>query len=431
MQQRMRKVLIVPSGTEIGLEAHEALVRRRDLELVGAESTDNSHASFVFRRNYRIPPFDGPDFAGSVGAIVRSEGISYILPAHDDVQLQLLQSGASVGCPILSSPVETVEITRFKSRTYAVLAGAVPVPHHWSAENPPPRGLPFPVFVKPDRGQGSQNTFLCRTPQELHAVLHANSGMVICEYLPGREVTVDCFSDRERGLLLAEPRLRVRTRAGISVRSVAIAIPEARSHALAISGRLALHGTWFFQLKERSEGDWVLLEVGARLPGGATFQRMKGINLALLMIHEQERMPLELITYPLDVVMDRAFISRFAFKVDYDTLYVDFDDTLCIKGAPNLDLTALLVEARHRGKRLVLLTRNSGKCADWLEQHGIAGLFHQVTLLDRQAPKAAFLDSRSILVDDSFAERKACHEAGRLCVDSDVASALITQLQKS
>ena len=37
------------------------------------------------------------------------------------------------------------------------------------------------------------------------------------EYLPGRELTVDCFSDRERGVLFARARPRERTRAGISM----------------------------------------------------------------------------------------------------------------------------------------------------------------------------------------------------------------------
>jgi len=38
-------------------------------------------------------------------------------------------------------------------------------------------------------------------------------------------VTVDCFSDRETGLLYADARLRVRTRAGISVRAAHIDLP--------------------------------------------------------------------------------------------------------------------------------------------------------------------------------------------------------------
>ena len=128
--------------------------------------------------------------------------------------------------------------------------------------------------------------------------------------------------------------------------------------------------------------------------------------------------------------MDRAFISRFKFEVAYETIYVDFDDTLSIKDEPNLDVVALVVAARHRGKRLVLLSRNKGDCMDWLRQHGLAQLFHHTILLDQQTPKHSYMEPSSILIDDSFSERKACHEAGRLCVDSDAASALTMQLRK-
>jgi carbamoyl-phosphate synthase large subunit len=425
-----RKVLIIPSGTEIGLEAHDALHRRRDLEVFGAESTDNTHASFVYRNNQHVRNFDHPEFVESVNKIITRQKIDCVLPAHDDVQLALLQAGSSLACPVLSSPLETVEVTRFKARTYAVFKDALPVPMLWPAAAREVEDSCFPLFLKPDRGHGSQNTHICYDRSQLTSILGRQNDMLVCEYLPGREVTVDCFSDRNRGLLLVEPRLRGRTRAGISVRSTRLLVPQAGAYAEIIAARLRLFGAWFFQLKERSPGDWVLLEIGARLPGGATYQRLKGINLPLLTIFEHERQPLEILSYPLEVTMDRAFISRFKFDLAYETIYVDFDDTLSIREGPNLELVMLLVAARHHGKRLVLLSRNKGDCTDWLRQHGLADLFHHLVLLDRHVPKHSYMEPSSILIDDSFSERKACHEAGRLCVDSDAASALTMQLRK-
>lgn len=425
----MRRVLIVPSGTEIALEAHDALCRRRDVELVGAESTSNSHASFVFAANDYVPPFDSPSFAESIDSIVRRRAVTHILPAHDDVQLALLQAGSAISAPVLSSPLETLEITRLKSRTYSVLANALPVPRTWDAVPASMSMLPYPVFAKPDRGQGSQNTHLCRDSRELENVLKSNTGMLVCEYLPGREVTVDCFSDRENGLLLAEPRLRLRTRAGISVRTISVSIPQVREFAERIAARLRLFGTWFFQLRERATDEWVLLEVGARLPGGATYQRLRGVNLPLLTIFEHERAKIEILSYPWGpLLMDRAFVSRFQFDVAYEAIFVDFDDTLAIRGAPNLDLVGLLVAARHHAKRIVLLTRNKGDCHSWLEAHGLTSLFHDIVLIDKASPKHKFMHGRSILIDDSFSERRECFHAGKLCVESDAALALTSQL---
>lgn len=423
----MKNVLVIPSGTEIALEIHEALYRRRDLQLFGAESTHNSHADFVFRRNSWVPYCEEDKFIGAVCDLINQHSIDYLFPAHDDVQLTLLRACTHLPCPIVSSPLETVEITRFKSRTYDRLRDILRVPTLLdSASNE----LDYPVFAKPDRGHGSRNTYLCRNRKQLDAALQHSDDMLVSEYLPGREVTVDCFSDRDRGLLFVDSRLRTRTRAGISVRSEPLEVRDMREIAEKIASRLRFFGAWFFQLRERTPGDWFLLEIGARLAGGATYQRLRGVNLPLLTLFEHERRHVKILAQPFELTMDRAFVSRFRFEFDYRTLYVDFDDTLCLRGEPNPDLVALVVMARHRGKKIVLLSRNEGNCRSWLEDHGISGLFDRIILLDRETSKHAHIEAGSLLIDDSFAERKACREAGVICFDADAAQALLQHLQR-
>ena len=421
-------MLVMPSGTEIALEIHEALYRRRDLQLFGAESTHNSHADFVFKRNSRVPYCEEDEFIGAVHRLINQHSIDYLFPAHDDVQLALLRARTHLPCTIVSSPLETVEITRFKSRTYDRLRDILLVPALHDSANID--ALDYPVFAKPDRGHGSRNTYLCRNREQLDVALQRSNDMLVSEYLPGREVTVDCLSDRDRGLLFVDSRLRTRTRAGISVRSEPLEVPGAREIAEKIASRLRFFGAWFFQLRERTSGEWFLLEIGARLPGGATYQRMRGVNLPLLTLFEHERRRVEILVQRFDVTMDRAFASRFRFEIDYPTLYIDFDDTLCLRGEPNPDLVALVVMARHRGKKVVLLSRNDGNCHSWLKVHGIAALFDQIILLDRETPKHAHIEAGSVLIDDSFAERRTCHEAGIICFDTDAAKALVQHLQR-
>jgi carbamoyl-phosphate synthase large subunit len=424
----VKNVLVIPSGTEIALEIHEALYRRRDLQLFGAESTYNSHADFVFRRNSCVPYCGEEEFIGAVDDLINQHSIDYLFPAHDDVQLALLRAHTHLRCTIVSSPLETVEITRFKSRTYDRLQDLVRLPALLDPARI--RTSDYPVFAKPDRGHGSRNTYLCRNQKQLDAALQCSDEMLVSEYLPGREVTVDCLSDRDRGLLFIDSRLRARTRAGISVRSEPLKVPDVREIAEKIASRLRFFGAWFFQLRERRPGEWCLLEIGARLAGGATYQRLRGVNLPLLTLFEHERRHMEILVQPFELTMDRAFVSRFRFEFDYRMLYVDFDDTLCLRGEPNPDLVALVVVARHRGKKIVLLSRNVGDCRGWLKAHGIAGLFDEIILLDRERSKHAHIEAGSLLIDDSFAERKACQEAGVICFDADAAKALLQQLQR-
>ncbi len=421
-------VLVVPSGTEIGLDIFDALVRRRDIALFGAESTDNSHAQFVYRSNHRVAHFDAPSFVSDVNALVQAYAIDYIFPAHDDVQLALMAAQSAIPCDILSSPLSTVSITRFKSATYEALEGRVPVPRRYMPDEIPER---FPVFIKPDRGQGSQGVLLCHNEAERRRAASSMHGTVVCEYLPGREVTVDCFSDREHGLLYAAPRERVRVRAGISVRSQGVEVMRAREYAESIARRFQFYGAWFFQLKERAADDWVLLEVGARIPGGATLARVNGVNLPLMTIFEHRRLPVDVSPTAHATVMDRSFVSRFHLDLDFDDLFVDFDDTLCIRGVPNFQLIALLFAAKHYGKRIVLLSRNAGDAVQWLHERHLIELFDDLVFIDRSAVKAEYVRRGGLLIDDSFADRQACIDAGIPCFDTDAVPAVLEHLERS
>ncbi len=67
------------------------------------------------------------------------------------------------------------------------------------------------VYVKPDRKQSAFGVARIDNEEELNRVIRATRAPIICEYLPGEKYTVDCFSDREHGVLFARARSRRRT----------------------------------------------------------------------------------------------------------------------------------------------------------------------------------------------------------------------------
>ncbi len=84
----------------------------------------------------------------------------------------------------------------------------------------------YPVLVKPDRGQGSSDVQRVDNAEQLAIALRRIADPIICEYLPGDEYTVDCFSSANEGLLFAGARRRNRTRNGISVNTDTLDLPE-------------------------------------------------------------------------------------------------------------------------------------------------------------------------------------------------------------
>ena len=400
------RVLVFPGGTEIGLEINSALRQCKDVELYSAGLPISNHAPFVYRQHFEIPGIHEPGFLDALNELIRRLKIDYIFPAYDDVLVALAQDANRINAKIVTSPLETCLITRSKGATYRKFSEKLRVPLVY----PSPTSVEqFPVFVKPDKGQGSQNTHLVRDRKELDLILQRHPTALILEYLSGAEYTIDCFSDRAEGLLFCSGRQRLRVRNGISVCTSVVDIDEFRNFALTIAGQLEFHGAWFFQLKRDGEGRLKLMEIAPRIAGAMAIHRALGVNFPLLSLYEQERMPIGITTNPVELTLDRALINRYRHNLRYETVYVDLDDTLILKGKVNLGLVKFLYQCINDRKRLVLLTRHTADVEGTLRNYRLVGVFDQVVSVPpRPACKSEYItESRAILIDDSFSERHA------------------------
>ncbi|MEA3486296.1 MAG: ATP-grasp domain-containing protein [Thermodesulfobacteriota bacterium] len=305
---------------------------------------------------------------------------------------------------IVTSPPETCLVTCFKSLTYDALANVIPVPKLYQGWQDVDE---FPVFAKPDRGQGSQRARAVFSRSQLASLLEEESDLIVCEYLPGEEYTVDCFSDREAGLLFCGGRTRKRTKSGISMNSLPVNDEAFRQYALSISNKLDLHGAWFFQLKRDREGVLRLLEVAPRIAGTMALHRVLGLNFPLLSIYEQERIPVEIMLNDCVVEVDRALVNRYRHNFRFRSVYVDFDDTLVFNEGVNTEVVRFLFQCINQGKRVVLLTRHEGDLQEVLSRYRLTGIFDEIIKVGPESSKADYIaDREAILIDDSFSERK-------------------------
>jgi len=265
----------------------------------------------------------------------------------------------------------------------------------------------FPVLVKPNQGQGSSHVALAHTHEQLATALAATPEPIICEYLPGDEFTVDCFSSQSQGLLFAGARRRRRTRNGISVNTVTEDLPEAWPLADAIARELNLRGAWFFQLKRNAGGELALLEVAPRIAGAMAAHRVCGVNFPLLAMMELEGTHLRIAPNKMRVEMDRALCNRYASDFRFRSLYVDLDDTLVCDNSINLDVLKLIFQSLNQGKHIALVTRHEKDLEQTLRKFRIADLFDEVIHLRKGEKKSDFIKRPdAIFVDDSFAERQ-------------------------
>ncbi len=404
------RVLVFPGGTETGAEIYKSLCQCKEVTLYSAGDARSSHAPFLFARHHFVPSLTEAGWMDALKRVIVDHAIDFVYPAYDDALVALAQNLHRLGARVVASPLRTCTITRSKAQTYDLLTESLPVPIRFATPDDVPE---YPVFVKPDRGHGSRGTSLVWDRAQLECVLAHRDGtwgeLLICEYLPGEEFTVDCFNDRAKGLLYCGARRRERTRAGIAMRSVPVTDPVFAEYAYIITSRLELHGAWFFQVKRDRAGVLKLLEVAPRISGTSAVQRVRGVNLPLLSLYEQERRPIEILPNQGGVVIDRALVNRYMHTLRYDTVYVDLDDTLILKDKVNAQLVSFLYQCVNKKIRLVLVTKHAGDPMATLRRHRLGLLFDEVIHLNPTESKAAAIHgdaARAIFIDDSFAERK-------------------------
>lgn len=426
----MRKynVLVFPGGTEIGLEIHKALCTCKDVRLYSAGLDVSNHAPYIFERHFVIPSIHDPAWVDSLNEAIAQQKIDYVFPAYDDIIVALAQNAQRIKAQIVSSPLETCLVTRSKSQTYRLLAGVVPVPTLYKDLETIDS---YPVFVKPDKGQGSQQTHIVYSRSHLDSLLAETKAYIVTEYLPGEEYTVDCFSDRSAGLLFCGGRRRIRTKSGISMNSRPVGDGDRifLQYAKAISEVLPFHGAWFFQVKKDQHGIYKLLEIAPRIAGAMATHRVQGVNFALLSIYEQERIGLEILVNKVDVELDRALVNRYRHQIKYQVVYVDLDDTLILNDSVNIDLVRFLYQCINKKIRIVLLTRHASDIYVTLKKYRLIGVFDEIIYVARPINKAEYIrESDAIFIDDSFSERKAVSQKlGILTFDCSMLEMLLDE----
>lgn len=402
------RVLIFPGGTEIGLEINRALRDCKEVELLSAGQSVPSAAEFRFRTHLTLPLIDRPECADALADAIDAHAIDAVFPAHDDVVLGLARLAPRLNAAVITSPRQTCEICRSKTATYQALASVVPVPRVFTTIEE----ARFPLFVKPDRGQGSARARRIDSRQELQLALHLEPDLVASEYLPGEEYTIDCFSDRNAGLLYHSPRVRTRTRAGISMQSRAVHDPRLSAMAIAIGGRLKLHGAWFFQARIDLHGEPRLLEVAPRISGTMALSRVRGVNFPLLSLFEAAGVALQVSGIDGEIEISRSLDNHYKTNIVYPAVYIDLDDTLILREKVNERLIRFIFQCINRGIPVRLLTRHRGDLPKILQRHRLAGLFDEIIHVGLDHPKHTMIrEPDAIFIDDSFRERYAATQS--------------------
>lgn len=401
-----RNILVFPCGSEIGLDIYSSVKYSTYFHLIGASSVDD-HGKFVYEDYISgIPYVVESGFIPTMAQIVKEHQIDAIYPTMDMVITVLKEHEEELGCRVISSSLETTRICLSKDLTYKKLQSVIRVPQIYHPSCIPQNA--FPVFGKPGMGYGAKGTMKLNTQEEVDSYIKGKKGLLVLEYLPGEEYTVDCFTDKDGQLLYSAARKRNRVKAGISVNTFFAEEQDAfREIAQKINEQIRFRGAWFYQVKRDKNGELCLLEIASRLGGSSLLSRAIGVNFALLSLFDAFGYKVSISKNDYYVELDRALENKYKTDIDFDSVYCDYDDCLILdKNKVNVDLVKFLYQCVNQGKKLFLLSKHDGDLKKELHDFRLDSLFDDVIHIDKNSDKVGYIHSdKALFIDDSNAER--------------------------
>lgn len=405
----MRKnVLIYPGNSYPAEEIYYCLNKSlRYRPIIGNHG--EAHAQYITNNFYSdLPLVNDENFIHIMNEFINKNEVSFMIPTHDTVADYLMKHEKEINCTIVCSCSETAEICRHKEQTYFVLKGCNFLPRIYS---PNAENIEFPVFAKDDIGQGGKNAGVINSKNELNQLLANNDiNYVISEYLPGSEISIDCFTDRHGKLQFCQPRLRETILTGMSGRSrILECSKDILDMASTINSKIRFRGYWYFQCKKDTSGKYKLMEISTRFAGTYSLSKNLDVNLPLLALTDFEDIDVKIVPNKYGISADRGYINRYKLDIQYDRVYLDFDDTLVFDRKTYIIPTmAFLFQCINENKEIIILTRHAFDIQETMKSlHLDTKLFTDIIEVESNKRKSDYIstDKQSILIDNSFAER--------------------------
>ncbi|MCR5100410.1 MAG: ATP-grasp domain-containing protein [Butyrivibrio sp.] len=408
-----KKVLIFPAGAENALEIFDSLRYNVNVELYGA-SGKKDYAEYCYDAEHYIEGdfyITNSGFINYFNEILLDKKIDVVIPTHDDIALYLAKVRDKLASKILVSDEKTADICRHKKLTYELIKDEFFCPKIIRNRDEVNEEA-FPLFAKPDAAAGGQGTKLIKKEADLEDSFFG-ANYILSEFLPGEELTVDCFTGRSGELKFAGARTRDRIVNGIASRSTVIEMPDdVGKIANILNDKLNFFGAWYFQVKKDKDNKYKLLEVACRQAGTMTLYRHMGINFPMLGIFELYGIDTSYVLHKCKAQLERRISTKFRTDIEYDTVYMDYDDTIVVAGKVCKTILIFLYECIEEGKKIVLLSRHDGDLDDEFEKFRLnKKIFDEIIHITFDEDKIDFINpERAIFIDNSYAERKKVND---------------------
>ncbi len=185
----------------------------------GTDRTELSAALQLCDKKFIVNSVTHQNYIKQLLEIVKQHKIRLLVPTVD-LDLHLLaenvQKFSAIGCTVLISKPEIVNICQDKRRTYNfLLENGFDTPITLSAQQAlRKKNIKYPLFLKPWDGYASRGNALVKNREELRFYAKKIPNCIVQEFIAGQEFTCDVFVDFDLKVRCVAPRHRIETRTG-------------------------------------------------------------------------------------------------------------------------------------------------------------------------------------------------------------------------
>jgi carbamoyl-phosphate synthase large subunit len=312
-------VLMTGAGAPGAAGILKCLALDSALHVIAADANPNAIGRYIAKDFVTIPVASDENFIASILSVCKQKNIHVLMPLVTKELLSLasnVEAFTRIGVKVMVSSAASIEIANNKSRLYEFLQWrgiAVPdfrVVEHVAQFETAAKELGFPekqICFKPSVSNGSRGFRIVSSQiDEQDLLFNHKPGsafvslydairilsarnfpeLLLSEYLPGDEYSVDCLARRGKSILIV-PRLRKKILNGISAEGEFINNPEIIDYCKKIIHDLDLHGNIGIQVKASLQGRFLIIEINPRVQGTICAALGAGINLPLLAIKQE------------------------------------------------------------------------------------------------------------------------------------------------
>ncbi len=254
------------------------------VKIISSDTNPISAGFYLSDAHEVLPEVENQSYTTRLFEIISKHNIGILMPSSGyDIYNFSRNKGNLLdrGAVAVVSDEDTMEKCRDKMETFTFLSQKFASPYTTVDPN---KIIEFPLIAKPRFGKGSKGVVKIDNDDDLKYVQSKNDNLIFQEYLPGTEYTIDVLSDLEGEPIIAVPRIRLQTKAGISTIGKIVRDDSISETCKSIAKYLKIIGPCCIQMKETKDGILKVVEVNPRLGGGTIFTALAGANFPSMIL---------------------------------------------------------------------------------------------------------------------------------------------------